>query len=71
MSTNNVDKCVVVIYTCLVRYMEVIKMKEIRREYKLGRSKFQLREYEGTYFLDKITKAYGYCVYHGTEEEMK
>ena len=45
-------------------------MKEIRNEYKQGRKKFQVREYNGLYFLEKITKACGFTVYCGTKEEM-
>ena len=45
--------------------------KEYVREYKQGRQKkFFLRENNGTYFLEKITKACGFTVACGTEEEI-
>ena len=45
--------------------------RQIVREYKQGRQKnFFLRENGGTYFLEKITKACGYTVKAGTEEEV-
>ena len=45
--------------------------KEIIREYKQGRKKnFFLREYNGTYFLEKITKACGFTIKCGTEKEV-
>lgn len=45
--------------------------REIVREYKQGRQKnFFLREHNGTYFLEKITKACGFTVKAGTEEEV-
>lgn len=43
----------------------------IVREYKQGRKKkFFLRENNGTYFLEKITKACGFTVKVGTKEEV-
>lgn len=45
--------------------------KEIVREYKQGRQKnFFLRENNGTYFLEKITKACGFTVKVGSEKEV-
>lgn len=45
--------------------------KEIVREYKQGRQKnFFVREYNGTYFLEKITKACGFTIKAGTEKEV-
>ena len=45
--------------------------KEIVREYKQGIKKnFFLRENNGTYFLEKITKACGFTVKAGTEKEV-
>lgn len=46
-------------------------MKEIRREYKKGRKKnFYLRENDGTFFFEKITKACGFTLKAGTEKEV-
>ena len=46
-------------------------MKKIIREYKQGRKKnFFLRENEGTYFLEKITKACSFTVKAGEEKEV-
>ena len=46
-------------------------MKEIRREYKQGEKKnFYLRENNGTFFFDKITKACGFTLKAGTEKEV-
>ena len=46
-------------------------MKEIRREYKQGRKKnFYLRENDGTFFFEKITKACGFTLKAGTEKEV-
>ena len=46
-------------------------MKEIRREYKQGKKKnFYLRENNGTFFFDKITKACGFTLKAGTEKEV-
>lgn len=43
----------------------------IVKEYKQGRKKnFFLRENNGTYFLEKITKACGFTVKAGTLEEV-
>lgn len=40
-------------------------------EYKQGRQRnFFLRENDGTYFLEKITKACGFTVKVGNEEEI-
>lgn len=40
-------------------------------EYRKGRErKFFLREHEGTYFLEKITKSCGFTVKAGTEVEI-
>lgn len=45
--------------------------RQIVREYKHGRQKnFFLRENNGTYFLEKITKACGFTVKAGTEKEV-
>lgn len=45
--------------------------KEIRREYKQGRQKnIFLREHEGVYFLEKITKACGFTIKVGSEQEV-
>ena len=45
--------------------------EEIVREYKQGRKKnFFLRENNGIYFLEKITKAFGFTVKAGTKEEV-
>lgn len=45
--------------------------KEIVREYKQGRrKKFFLRENNGIYFLEKITKACGFTVKAGTQKEV-
>ena len=45
--------------------------RTIVREYKQGRKKnFFLRENNGTYFLEKITKACGFTVKAGTKEEV-
>lgn len=41
-------------------------------EYKQGRNKnFFLRENEGVYYLEKITKACGFTLKAGTEKEVK
>lgn len=46
-------------------------MKEIRREYKLGRNKnFYLRENNGTFFFEKITKSCGFTLKAGNEKEV-
>ena len=46
-------------------------MKEIRREYKQGKKKnFYLRENNGTFFFEKITKASGFTLKAGTEKEV-
>lgn len=46
-------------------------MKRYIREYKQGRQKnFFLRENNGTYYLEKITKACGFTVKCGTEAEV-
>ena len=46
-------------------------MKEIRREYKQGEKKnFYLRENNGTFFFEKITKACGFTLKAGTEKEV-
>lgn len=43
----------------------------IIREYKQGRKKnFFLRENNGTYYLEKITKACGFTVAAGSEKEV-
>ena len=43
----------------------------IVKEYKQGRKKnFFLRENNGTYFLEKITKACGFTIKAGTYEEV-
>lgn len=43
----------------------------IVKEYKLGRKKnFFLRENNGTYFLEKITKACGFTIKAGSYEEV-
>ncbi len=43
----------------------------IIREYKQGRKKnFFLRENNGTYFFEKITKACGFTLKAGTEQEV-
>jgi hypothetical protein len=40
-------------------------------EYKQGRKKnFFLREHEGMFFLEKITKGCGFTLIAGTEEEI-
>ena len=45
--------------------------RQIVREYKQGRQKnFFLRENNGTYFLEKITKGCGFTVKAGTEKEV-
>lgn len=45
--------------------------EEIVREYKQGRKKnFFLRENNGIYFLEKITKACGFTVKAGTQKEV-
>ena len=45
--------------------------KQIVREYKKGRQKnFFVRENEGVYFLEKITKACGFTIMCGTENEV-
>ena len=45
--------------------------REIIREYKQGKKKnFFLRENNGTYFLEKITKACGFTVKAGSEKEV-
>lgn len=45
--------------------------KTIVREYKQGRKKnFFLRENNGTYFFERITKACGCTLKAGTEEEV-
>lgn len=45
--------------------------RNILREYKQGRKKnFFVREYEGTYFLEKITKACGFTIKSGTADEV-
>ena len=45
--------------------------RQIVREYKQGRQKnFFLRENNGTYFLEKITKACGFTVKAGSESEV-
>lgn len=45
--------------------------REYTMEYKQGRQKnFFLREYNGLYFLEKITKACGFTIACGTEEEI-
>lgn len=46
--------------------------EEIIREYKQGRKKnFFLRENNGIYFLEKITKACGFTVKAGTDKAEK
>lgn len=48
-----------------------ISSKEIVTEYKQGRKKnFFLRENEGTFFMEKITKSCGFTVFAGNEDEM-
>jgi len=43
-------------------------MKKVIREYKQGRQKnFFLRENNGTYYLEKITKSCGFTVICGDE----
>lgn len=45
--------------------------REIVREYKKGRqTNFFVRENNGTYFLEKITKACGFTIKCGTEKEV-
>ena len=45
--------------------------REIVREYKQGRQRnFFVREYNGIYFLEKITKACGFTIKCGTEKEV-
>lgn len=45
--------------------------KDVRREYKHGREKnIFLREHEGTYFLEKITKGCGFTIKAGTEMQI-
>ena len=45
--------------------------KTIVREYKQGRKKnFYLRENDGTYFFEKITKACGFTIKAGNEQEV-
>lgn len=45
---------------------------QIIAEYKQGRKKnFFLRENEGVYYLEKITKACGFTLKAGTEKEVK
>lgn len=45
--------------------------KKIVREYKQGRQKnFFLREHNGMYFLEKITKACGFTIKCGSEAEI-
>jgi hypothetical protein len=45
--------------------------REIIREYKQGnRKNFFLREHEGIYFFEKITKACGFTIKCGTEAEI-
>lgn len=45
--------------------------KTVVREYRQGRAKnFFLREYNGVYFLEKITKACGFTVKAGSEKEV-
>lgn len=45
--------------------------RETVREYKQGRQKnFFLREHNGTYFLEKITKACSFTVKCGTQKEV-
>ena len=45
--------------------------REYVREYKKGRQKsFFVRENNGVYFLEKITKACGFTVKCGTEKEV-
>ena len=46
-------------------------MIEIRREYKQGKKKnFYLRENNGTFFFEKITKGCGFTLKAGTEKEI-
>lgn len=41
-------------------------------EYKRGREKkLFVREHEGMYFLEKITKNYGFTIFAGTNEDME
>lgn len=41
-------------------------------EYKRGREKkLFVREHEGMYFLEKITKSYGFTIFAGTNEDME
>lgn len=48
-----------------------VSSREIVREYKQGRQRnIFLREYNGTYFLEKITKACGFTIKCGTEKEV-
>jgi hypothetical protein len=50
---------------------QALKTKEIVKEYKKGKEKnFFLREFEGTYFLEKITKSCGFTIKCGTEKEV-
>lgn len=45
--------------------------REIVREYKKGRqTNFFVRENNGTYFFEKITKAFGFTIKCGTEKEV-
>ena len=45
--------------------------KKIVREYKQGRKRnFFLREHNGTYFFERITKACGCTLKAGTEKEI-
>ena len=45
--------------------------REIVREYKKGRqTNFFVRENNGIYFLEKITKACGFTIKCGTEKEV-
>ncbi len=45
--------------------------KQVIREYKQGRQKnFFLRETDGMYFLEKITKACGFTIKCGNEDEI-
>ncbi len=46
--------------------------KNIYREYKQGRKRnIYLRENNGTFFLEKITKACGFAIFCGTEQEVE
>ena len=46
-------------------------MKQIMSEYKQGRKRnFFLRDNNGEYFLEKITKSCGYTIKAGTEDEV-